>query len=83
MSTHKAAGKAKQHVSPAGKRLGTKVSGKQSVNSGEILVRQRGTKIGAGKNVKVGRDHTLYAVKSGVVEFTTKLGKKLVNIVSK
>ena len=82
MSTHKAAGKAKQHTSPAGKRLGTKVGGMQSVASGEILVRQNGTKIGAGKNVKVGRDHTLYAVASGVVKFSTKLGKKLVNIVT-
>lgn len=83
MSTHKAAGKAKQHVSPAGKRLGTKVSGGQKVNAGEILVRQRGTTIGAGDNVKVGRDHTLYAVKSGIVKFSQKLGKKMANIVSK
>lgn len=83
MSTHKAAGKAKQHVSPAGKRLGTKVSGRQTVASGEILVRQNGTKISAGKNVKTGRDHTLYAVASGVVQFSTRLGKKLVNIVTK
>lgn len=81
MSTHKAAGKAKQHVSPSGKRLGTKVSGKQKVNAGEVLIRQRGTKIGAGENVKVGRDHTLYSVISGVVKFSTKLGKKLVNVV--
>ncbi|MEK7169160.1 MAG: 50S ribosomal protein L27 [Patescibacteria group bacterium] len=80
MSTHKAAGKAKQHVSPAGKRLGTKVGGMQNVASGEVLVRQNGTKIGAGKNVKVGRDHTLYAIKSGVVKFSTKLGKKLANV---
>lgn len=83
MSTHKAAGKAKQHVSPAGKRLGTKVGGMEKINSGQILVRQNGTKIGAGKNVKVGRDHTLYAIKSGIVKFSTKLGKKLVNIVTK
>lgn len=82
MSTHKAAGKAKQHTSPAGKRLGTKVGGMEKINSGQILVRQNGTKIGAGKNVKVGRDHTLYAVKSGIVNFSTKLGKKLVNIVT-
>lgn len=81
MSTHKAAGKAKQHTSPAGKRLGTKVGGMEKINSGQILVRQNGTKIGAGKNVKVGRDHTLYAVKSGIVKFTTKLGKKLANII--
>ncbi len=83
MSTHKAAGKAKQHTSPAGKRLGTKVGAMQTVNSGEVLVRQNGTKINAGKNVKVGRDHTLYAIKSGLVKFSTKLGKKLVNIVTK
>ncbi len=83
MSTHKAAGKAKQHVSPAGKRLGTKVGGMQKVASGEVLVRQNGTKITAGKNVKTGRDHTLYAVKSGTVKFSTKLGKKIVNIVEK
>ena len=83
MSTHKAAGKAKQHTSPAGKRLGTKVGGMQNVASGEVLVRQNGTKIGAGKNVKVGRDHTLYAVASGAVMFSTKLGKKLINIVTK
>jgi large subunit ribosomal protein L27 len=83
MSTHKAAGKAKQHTSPAGKRLGTKVGGMEKVRSGQILVRQNGTKIGAGKNVKVGRDHTLYAVASGIVTFSTKLGKKLVNIVTK
>ncbi|KKP46775.1 MAG: 50S ribosomal protein L27 [Candidatus Woesebacteria bacterium GW2011_GWA1_33_30] len=83
MSTHKAAGKAKQHVSPSGKRLGTKVSGMQKVNAGEILVRQNGTKIGAGKNVKVGRDQTIYAVARGTVQFSTKLGKKLVNIITK
>lgn len=80
MSTHKAAGKAKQHVSPSGKRLGVKVSSGQKVSAGEILVRQRGTKMAAGKNVKVGRDHTLYSIKAGTVKFLTKLGKKLVSV---
>ncbi len=80
MSTHKAAGKARQHVSPAGKRLGVKVSAKQKVSAGEVLIRQRGTKVGAGKNVKVGRDHTLYSVADGIVKFTTKLGKKFINV---
>lgn len=83
MSTHKAAGKAKQHVSPKGKRLGTKVSGMKKVRAGQVLVRQNGTKIGAGKNVKVARDHTLYAMVDGVIKFSTKLGKKMVNIVIK
>lgn len=83
MSKKKAGGKAGQHVSPAGKRLGTKVSGGQKVGSGEILVRQRGTSIGAGKNVKAGRDHTLYSTKEGTVKFLTKLGKKLASVVTK
>lgn len=83
MSTHKAAGKAKQHVSPSGKRLGVKVTTGQKVIGGQILVRQNGTKVGAGKNVKIGRDHTLYSVAEGIVKFTTKLGKKLVNIITK
>lgn len=83
MSTHKAAGgKASQHVSPAGKRLGMKVSDGQKVKKGNILVRQRGTTFGKGNGVKVGRDHTLYAVLDGAVKFSKKLGKKLVSVVS-
>lgn len=80
MSTHKAAGKTKQHVSPAGKRLGVKRMHAQAVVSGEILVRQRGTTFHAGKNVKVGRDHTLYAISSGVVKFSKKLGRKFISV---
>lgn len=82
MSTHKAAGKARQHVSPAGKRLGVKSSNGQKVNAGEVLIRQRGTKFTAGKNVKVGRDHTLYSVIDGVVKYSTKLGKKVVSVLT-
>jgi large subunit ribosomal protein L27 len=80
MSTHKAAGKAKQHVSPAGKRLGVKRMQGERVVGGEILVRQRGTTFHAGKNVKVGRDHTLYAALTGVVTFGQKLGRKFVSV---
>lgn len=83
MSTHKAAGgKASQHVSPAGKRLGAKVSSGQKVTKGSILMRQRGTKFGTGKNVKSGRDHTLYSMVDGVVKFSQKLGRKVVSVVS-
>lgn len=81
MSKHKAGGKTDQHVNPKGKRLGVKVSQLEKVGPGEILVRQRGTVIGAGKNVKVGRDHTLYAKASGEVKFGNKLGKKVVSVV--
>lgn len=82
MSTHKAGGKASQHVSPTGKRLGVKVSSGQKVSGGMILVRQRGTKMAKGEGVKVGRDHTLYAVSSGKVKFGQKSGKKTVSVES-
>lgn len=54
------------------KRLGVKRSDGTTVKSGEILVRQRGTKIHAGMGVRVGKDHTLYAVAKGIVHFTKK-----------
>ena len=53
------------------KRLGVKRYGAEIVKSGNILVRQRGTKFKPGKNVGCGRDHTLFALKDGVVQFTT------------
>jgi len=83
MSTHKAGGKASQHVSPSGKRLGVKISDGKTVKIGNILVRQRGQQIKAGLGVKMGRDFTLYAVKVGVVKYFNKLGKKIAKIVSK
>lgn len=82
MSTHKAAGKASQHVSPEGKRLGIKASDGQKVTPGMIIVRQRGSKIGLGKGVAAGRDHTIYSILKGKVKFTTRLGKKMVSVVS-
>jgi large subunit ribosomal protein L27 len=51
------------------KRLGIKKFGNQSVISGNIIVRQRGTKLHAGKNVGQGRDFTLFALKDGVVKY--------------
>jgi large subunit ribosomal protein L27 len=80
MSKKKAGGKASQHVSPTGKRLGVKITHGSKVASGEILVRQRGTPIKAGKGVKVGRDHTLYAAGEGTVSFSQKYGKKYVSV---
>lgn len=81
MSTHKAAGKASQHVSPAGKRLGLKVSDGQKVTHGMILIRQRGSKVRIGKGVAIGRDHTIYSVAKGKVKFTTRLGRKTVSVI--
>jgi len=53
------------------KYLGIKRSGGQKVKAGEILIRQRGTKFLPGKNVGCGRDHTIFALKAGVVKFKT------------
>jgi len=61
--------------------LGIKRFGGQVVNSGEILVRQRGTKFHPGKNVGVGKDDTLFALASGSVEFGSARGRRVVNIV--
>ena len=80
MAKKKAGGKISQHVSPAGKRLEAKKAHGEKINPGVIIVRQRGTKISAGKNVGIGRDHTLYALKEGIVKFGTKLGKKIVSV---
>lgn len=82
MSKKKQGGKAAQHVSPAGKRLGVKVADGAKVRVGEVIVRQRGTKIKAGDGVRVGRDHTLFSVKDGVVKFRTVGGKKQVSVIS-
>ena len=62
-------------------RLGVKRYAGQFVLAGNILVRQRGTKIKPGKNVMVGKDDTLFAVADGVVMFDVYHGKKRVNIV--
>ncbi|GBL22262.1 MAG: 50S ribosomal protein L27 [Candidatus Nanopelagicaceae bacterium] len=61
--------------------LGIKRFGGQVVNSGEILVRQRGTKFHPGKNVGIGKDDTLFALASGSVEFGSARGRRVVNIV--
>ena len=58
------------------KRLGVKVYGGQSINAGGIIVRQRGTKLHAGENVGMGKDHTLFALIDGKVQFTVKGAQK-------
>jgi len=80
---HKKAGgsKARQGGNTAGKRLGVKVFGSQRAKVGEILVRQRGTVFKPGVNVGMGRDHTLFALKEGVVKFVKMKGKKFVSVV--
>lgn len=69
MSTKRSGGSSKNLRTSQPKYLGVKRADGQAIKSGEVIVRQRGTKIEAGNNVKVGRDHTLYAVAEGVVAF--------------
>ncbi len=65
------------------KRLGVKVYGGQVINAGGIIVRQRGTKLHAGENVGMGKDHTLFALVDGKVQFATKgvLKRHIVTVV--
>jgi large subunit ribosomal protein L27 len=77
MATRKAAGSAKNLTDSKPKYLGTKLYAGEMASAGAIIVRQRGTKIIAGKNVGMGKDHTLYARKSGVVSFSEKRMKHL------
>ncbi len=63
-------------------RLGVKRFGGQVVGAGEIIVRQRGTHFHPGDNVGRGSDDTLYALQPGAVQFATKRGRKVVNIVA-
>ena len=81
MATNLGTGSSKNGRDSAGKRLGLKASGGEFVIAGNIIVRQRGTKFHPGKNVYMGRDHTIMAYVDGVVTFSSKFGRKYVNIV--
>jgi large subunit ribosomal protein L27 len=69
MASTKAGGSAKNLNDSNPKYLGVKLADGQAARAGMIIVRQRGTKIEAGKNVRVGRDHTLHASAAGTVSF--------------
>ncbi len=72
MAHRKAEGTTKNGRDSNPKYLGIKVNHGQAVGVGEIIIRQRGTEVLPGRNVGVGKDHTLYAMKDGRVEFGTK-----------
>lgn len=61
-------------------RLGVKLFGGQYAIPGNIIIRQRGTKVKPGTGVKVGRDHTIYSVVEGFVTFSDKFGRKIVSV---
>ena len=84
MSKVKASGKVNQHKQGKrhGKRLGVKKFGGETVISGNIILRQRGAKYKAGKGVGMGKDHTIFAMIDGVVAFSKRFGKTVVNVVT-
>ena len=76
MAHKKAGGSSRNGRDTAGRRLGIKKFGGESVIAGNIIVRQRGTQYHPGKNVGVGKDYTLFALSDGLVEFRKGKGDK-------
>jgi len=81
MAHTKAKGSARINKDSQSQRLGVKKFTGQSVISGNIIMRQKGSKFRSGEGTKMGKDFTVFAIKSGVVKFFTKLGKKYIKIV--
>ena len=83
MAHKKAGGSSRNGRDSQAKRLGVKAYGGELIPAGSIIVRQRGTRMHAGENVGMGKDHTLYAKADGKVSFTVKgaLKRKTVNII--
>jgi large subunit ribosomal protein L27 len=82
MAHKKGASSSKNGRDSNAQRLGVKRFGGQLVNAGEILIRQRGTKVHPGENVGIGKDDTLFALKAGKVQFGQKRDRDVVNIVT-
>ena len=83
MATKKAGGSSRNGRDSAGRRLGVKKYGSQSVEAGNIIVRQRGTKWHPGKNVGIGKDHTIFAKIAGIVEFakSSRRSRIFINVI--
>jgi large subunit ribosomal protein L27 len=81
MAHKKAGGSSRNGRDSAGRRLGVKKFGGQDVIGGNIIIRQRGTRVYPGRNVGIGKDHTLFALVEGKVVFHDgKLGRKYVSV---
>lgn len=77
MATKKAGGSSKNGRDSAGRRLGVKKGDGQLVIPGNIIVRQRGTKFHPGNNVGLGKDHTIFAITQGAVQFARKANNRV------
>ena len=76
MAHKKGQGSTQNNRDSAGRRLGVKKFGGESVVAGNIIIRQRGTKVHPGNNVGIGKDHTIYALIDGAVKFEVKDKKR-------
>ncbi|WP_345974687.1 50S ribosomal protein L27 [Sulfurimonas sp. HSL3-7] len=82
MAHKKGQGSTQNNRDSAGRRLGVKKFGGETVRAGNIVIRQRGTKVHPGKNMGMGKDHTLYALVDGIVVFERKdKNRKQVSII--
>ena len=81
MATKKAGGSSRNGRDSAGRRLGVKKFGGEVVISGNIIVRQRGTKFHPGTNVGIGKDHTIFATKNGKVNFKKTRTRTFISVV--
>ena len=82
MATKKAGGSSRNGRDSAGRRLGVKTYAGQLVLHGNIIVRQRGTKIHTGSHVGMGKDHSIFSLIKGKVHFkTSKLNRKIVSVI--
>ncbi len=82
MAHTKSQGAVKGNRDSVAKRLGVKVYGGGLVKAGNIIIRQKGSKFFAGNGVEMGKDFTIFAVRDGVVNFKTRLGKKVVEVIN-
>lgn len=83
MAHKKGQGSTQNNRDSAGRRLGVKKFGSQFVRAGNIIIRQRGTKVHPGLNVGIGKDHTIFALVDGIVKFQQKdKYRKKVSVVS-
>ncbi len=82
MAHKKSGGSSNNGRDSIGRRLGLKKSGGQAVIPGNIIIRQRGTQYHPGANVGMGKDHTIFAVAEGKVEFSKRAGRTIVSVVA-
>lgn len=80
MSHVKSGGATAQGTTRPGKRRGVKKFGGQTIKTGQIIIRQVGTRVHPGRNVGMGRDYTLFALRDGVVNFFVRLGRQFVAV---